>query len=98
MGGELSETGSVGFSRGRPCGVGQNHMYMYSVYTVILARKSPDKRSHTVYIYTVLANPTNWWCCLTYAGTLMELRLRCAFKLSALSKDNVSATFIGHVL
>ena len=31
--------------------VGQNHIYIYGVYTVVLAGKSPNIRSYTVYIY-----------------------------------------------
>jgi hypothetical protein len=31
--------------------VGQNHKYIYGVYTVYLAGKSPYIRSYTVYIY-----------------------------------------------
>ena len=31
--------------------VGQNHIYIYGVYTVFLAGKSPNIRSYTVYIY-----------------------------------------------
>jgi hypothetical protein len=33
------------------CRVGQNHIYIYGVYTVLLAGKSPNKRSETVHIY-----------------------------------------------
>ena len=31
--------------------VGQNHIYIYCVYTVFLAGKSPNIRSYTVCIY-----------------------------------------------
>ena len=31
--------------------VGQNHMYIYVVYTVLLAGKSPKMQSYTVYIH-----------------------------------------------
>ena len=31
--------------------VGQNHIYIYGVYKVLLAGKSPNVRSYTVYIY-----------------------------------------------
>jgi hypothetical protein len=30
---------------------GQNHIYIYGVYTVFLAGKSPNIQSYTVYIY-----------------------------------------------
>jgi len=33
------------------CRVGQNHTYIYGVYTVILAEKTPNIRLHAVYIY-----------------------------------------------
>jgi hypothetical protein len=33
------------------CRVGHNHIYIYGVYTEILARNSPNLRSYTVEIY-----------------------------------------------
>jgi len=43
------------------CRAGQNHTFIgiYGVYTVFLAGKSPNIRSYTVCVYTVLANPTH---------------------------------------
>ena len=32
--------------------IGKNHIYIYGVYTVFLAGKSPNIRSNTVYIYS----------------------------------------------
>jgi len=31
--------------------VGQNHIYIYGVYTAFLAGKSPNVRSYMVYVY-----------------------------------------------
>jgi len=57
--------------------VGQNHIYIYiyiyGVYMVFLAGKSPYIRSYTVCIYTVLANPSSYHCCCTAAARTLAL-------------------------
>ena len=44
--------------------VGQKHT-LYGACTVFLAGASPNIRSYTVFIYTVLADPIHTWCPLS---------------------------------
>jgi hypothetical protein len=46
----LEDGGVQGGARSRMLRVGQKHIYIYGVYTVFLAGKSPNIRSYTVHI------------------------------------------------
>jgi len=69
-------------------------IYVYGVYTVILAGKSPNLRCIYTYIYTVLANPTHGSACtqITHAH---KSRMAC-MELQRCLHTNYTCTQITH--